>query len=568
MRRKNWVGCVCAAAALAGVCIAAPAPDFGPGVCIIDGASADAQKRVDAIYAKQEAGQFDSGRYAILFKPGTYKLTVPVGFYTQVCGLGRNPGDVEIVGAVRSTARWMANRNATCNFWRSAENLSVTPTVDGGVNIWAVSQATSLRRVRIKGDVHLWDGGWSSGGFLADSVVEGKISSGSQQQWFSRNCDWKEWEGGNWNMVFVGVTNPPAGQWPGKPYTTIERAPVVREKPFLFVEGDEYFVCVPPVRREASGISWKEGETPGEKLPLSAFYIARSERDDAKTINAALEAGKHLLLTPGIYRLDAPLRINKPGTVVLGMGFATLSAVGGGALLELADVDGLCVGGLILEAGEKESAVLMEVGKVGSKRGHAADPIVLFDISCRAGGAVNGVCGTFVTVHASDVVGENLWLWRADHGEGAGWKSNRNAHGLIVNGDNVTMYGLFVEHTQEYQTIWNGEGGRVYFYQSEMPYDPPSAAAWKNGSKVGFASYKVADTVRRHDAWGLGVYCVFVDASIIAESAIEAPETPGVRLRNMIAVRLSGKPDSGIRHVLNGMGDPVIDRQVSRLLSN
>src|SRR5262249_12482279 len=158
--------------------------------------------------------QFNANRYALLFKPGRYDLDVQLGFYTQAIGLGQSPDDVDIHGAVRVKAQWMRNHNATCNFWRSAENLSVTRTVEGQVNTWAVSHGTALRRMHVKGDVNLWDGGWSSGGFLADSVVDGQLNSGSQQQWFSRNAQFGKWIGGNWNMVFVGTVNPPSGRWP------------------------------------------------------------------------------------------------------------------------------------------------------------------------------------------------------------------------------------------------------------------------------------------------------------------------------------------------------------------
>lgn len=553
-------------------------PDFGPNVRVFDPSSKNAQAEIDAIFATQEKGQFNPDRYALLFKPGKYELNVRVGFYTQVCGLGTSPDGVEIVGALQAPARWMANRNATCNFWRGAENLSVKPTLEGGVNIWAVSQATFWRRVHVKGDVNLWDGGWSSGGFLADCTIDGTINSGSQQQWFSRNCAWGKWVGGNWNMVFVGVTNPPEGAWPQKPYTTIERTPIVRPKPYLFIGSDgKYGVRVPGMQRDVQGVVGKSGDagangargdTEEASIPIDEFYIARSDRDDASSINKALDAGRHLLFTPGVYRIDAPLRVSRAETVVLGIGFPTLLATNGNAVMTLADVDGLKVGALIFEASEKTSPALLEVGERGSRVSHRENPTFLYDITCRAGGAQNGRCESFVTVHSDDVVGENLWLWRADHGEGAKWDSNRNANGLIVHGDNVTMYGLFVEHCHEYQTIWNGENGRVYFYQSEMPYDPPSQEAWMNGKTRGFASYKVADSVKTHEAWGLGVYCVFKDAAIIADSAIEAPQTPGVKLRNMIAVRLSGKPDSGIRSVINDKGEPVIQKQTSRVMSN
>jgi hypothetical protein len=196
------------------------APDFGPNVLIFDPSMTNIQNRIDAVFNQQERNQFGPERYAYLFKPGNYNLDVRVGFYTQVLGLGQSPDDVAITGAVRATAGWMGG-NATCNFWRDIENLSVTPTRDRNVNVWAVSQGTALRRVHVRGDLNLWDNGWSSGGFIADCKIDGRVNSGSQQQWLSRNAEWGEWKGGNWNMVFVGTVEPPAGTWPRAPYTIL-----------------------------------------------------------------------------------------------------------------------------------------------------------------------------------------------------------------------------------------------------------------------------------------------------------------------------------------------------------
>ncbi len=537
----------------------AAAPDFGPNVLIFDPSMTNIQSRIDAIFSRQERSQFGSNRYAYFFKPGRYDLDVQVGFYMQVLGLGQSPDSVAITGAVRSKARWMANNNATCNFWRCVENLSVTPTQDQNINIWAVSQATAMRRVHVKGDLNLWDGGWSSGGFLADSRIDGQVNSGSQQQWFSRNAAWGSWKGGNWNMVFVGTVNPPAGTWPEPPYTVIDKTPVIREKPYLFIdEGGRYFVMVPSLITNGSqGTTWSAGTTPGTPIPIDQFHLARPGTDNAASINAALSAGKNLLLTPGIYLLENDIRVTRPGTVVLGLGYPTLQVNGTPALV-IADVDGVKVGGVLLEAGATNSATLLQVGDPGSRTSHAADPVFLWDIFCRAGGAQAGKTTCMVTINSHDVVGDNFWLWRADHGRGAGWNSNPNKNGLIVNGDNVTLYGLFVEHCQEYQTVWNGNGGRVYFYQSEMPYDPPSQEAWRHGEVNGYASYKVADTVATHEAWGLGVYCVFHAAPVVAENAIETPTAPGVRMHHMVTIRLAGQRNSGINHVINGAGAAVI----------
>ena len=536
------------------------APDFGPNVLIFDPSMADIQTRIDAVFRKQERSQFGPDRFAYLFKPGKYNLDVQVGFYMQVLGLGRSPDDVSITGAVRSKATWMRS-NATCNFWRTVENLSVTPTLENKINVWAVSQGVALRRTHIKGDMNLWDGGWSSGGFMADCKIDGQVNSGSQQQWFSRNDQWGKWVGGNWNMVFLGTVNPPEGSWPARPYTVIDKTPVIREKPYLFIdEAGRYFVMVPDLKTDgASGTTWSGGPTPGTALPIEQFHIARADKDTAASLNAALSQGKHLLLTPGIYHLDSAIRISRPGTVVLGLGYATLVPDKGTAAMEIADVDGVKVAGILCDASAVNSPTLLQVGQPGCSASHAADPIFLHDIYCRVGGAGVGTADCMVSINSSNVVGDNFWLWRADHGRGVGWTVNKNANGLIVNGNDVTIYGLFVEHCQEYQTIWNGNGGRVYFYQSEMPYDPPSQEAWRHGSVNGYASYKVADKVSTHEAWGLGVYCVFNRAPVVAENAIETPTAPGIRMHHMVSIRLGGgRPGSGINHVINGQGNPVI----------
>ncbi|NSW94803.1 MAG: hypothetical protein HPY62_08885, partial [Bacteroidales bacterium] len=159
-----------------------------------------------------------------------------------------------------------------------------------------------------------------------------------------------------------------------------------------------------------------------------------------------------------------------------------------------------------------------------------------------------------LTVNSTDAVIDHVWLWRADHGNGVGWNRNRCANGLIVNGDNVTIYGLFNEHFQEYQTVWNGENGRVFFYQSEMPYDPPSREAWKHNGTYGYASYKVAGNVKTHEAWGLGIYNVFYDAPVIVDNAIEVPEAIEDSIHHKIIFWLNGNEESVVKSIINGKG--------------
>jgi hypothetical protein len=314
-------------------------------------------------------------------------------------------------------------------------------------------------------------------------------------------------------------------------------------------------VRVPSLRTDSVGITWRNGATPGRSIPLSRFYIAHAGTDSAATINAQLAQGKHLLLTPGIYELTEPIRVTQPGAIVLGLGFASLKPVSGTAAITTADVDGIILAGLLIDAGEIRSPVLMEVGAEGSKASHAQNPISLHDIFFRVGGAGVGRAQVNLRINSYDTIIDHTWIWRADHGTGVGWSSNVSANGVVVNGDNVTAYGLFVEHHQEYQVVWNGENGRTYFYQSEIPYDPPDQPSFTSAPGVnGWASYKVADHVMHHEAWGLGIYSVFRHPKVVLTRAIEVPKRSGVRFHSMITVALDDKGE--ISNIIDDAGGP------------
>jgi hypothetical protein len=551
----SWVGLATGLlAALPALAAKTAKPDFGPNVLIFDPSmpSQAIQKRIDEVYATLQHDEFSSQRKALLFLPGSYSVDVPVGFYTEIIGLGASPDATRIAGNMHADANHEHN-NATTTFWRAAEGISIAPT--GGTMQWAVSQAVSLRRMHVRGDLVLHQHfGWASGGWMSDSLVDGNVGSGSQQQWISRNCDWKSWTGSNWNMVFVGVAHPPDGTWPSPPYTTVAKTPVVREKPFLQVNAaGEFSVRVPELHSDSIGITWSGGETPGETIPIAQFYIARPDVDSAETVNAQLAQGKNLILTPGIYELTAPIHVTRPHTVVLGLGFATLRPVKGTAALTTADADGIDIAGLLFDAGPTESPVLVEVGPEGSRAGHAKDPISLHDVFFRAGGAGVGRTKMNLQINSNDTLVDHTWIWRADHGDGVGWDLNTSENGLVVNGNQVTIYGLFVEHHQKFQVLWNGNGGRTYFYQSEIPYDPPNQSSYSSAPGVnGWASYKVADKVTSHEAWGLGVYSVFIYPNVVLTRAIETPKNSGVRFHDMITVALGDRGE--ISHVINDAG--------------
>ncbi|PBC93547.1 Ricin-type beta-trefoil lectin domain-containing protein [Streptomyces sp. OV198] len=529
-------------------------PDFGPNVTVFDPAmsASSIQSKLDSVFSQQETNQFGSARQALLFKPGTYSANANVGFYTQVAGLGFSPDDVTINGSVHAEADWFQG-NATQNFWRDAENLSVNPT--GGTDRWAVSQAAPYRRMHVRGNLALDDGGWSSGGFISDTKVDGQIQSGTQQQFLTRNSQMGSWSGSNWNMVFVGDQGAPAQSFPT--YTNVASSPTIREKPFLYVDSaGAYQVFVPGLQSNAVGTTWS-GKTPaGKSLPIDQFYIVKPGAT-AADMNSALAAGKNLLVTPGVYHLNQTINITRPDTVVLGMGLATFVPDGGITAVTTADVDGIQLAGLLIDAGTTNSSTLMQIGPSGSSATHAADPTQLSDVFIRIGGATVGKATNSLVINSANTIIDHTWIWRADHGNSGtvGWTTNTADNGLTVNGNNVTAYGLFVEHYQKTQVIWNGNGGRTYFFQNEMPYDPPNQASWMNGSGKGYPAYKVASSVTSHEAWGLGSYCYFsANSSVVADHAFEVPSVSGVKFHDMVTVSLGGV--GTISHIINSTGGP------------
>ncbi len=586
-----------AVAGTAGAAQAAPgqqvdpfAPDFGPNVAVVspDTPLDEVQAMLDDLAAAQVDAEMSTARHSVLFLPGAYgtdtdPLQARVGYYTEIAGLGASPEDVDITGKLEVYNRCLAdggtgNCLALVNFWRTISNLSLHVNslgqdgCRGSANFWAVSQAVSMRRLDVSGaNLSLMDyctagPQYASGGFIADSRLPFVIN-GSQQQWLTRNTVVGGWSNAVWNQVFSGVEGAPDdAAFPNPPYTTLEETPVSREKPYLFVEADgRYAVRVPEAQTGTRGITWADGETPGRTIPITDFHIAKPG-DSVGSINAALAKGKHLLLTPGVYDVDSTINVKGADTVVLGMGHATLTAVDGAVPLKVADAPGIVVAGVTIDAGTVESPVLLQVGQPGAgqaKKVDPANPITLSDVYFRVGGPHIGKADTALIVNSDHVLIDHTWVWRGDHGvegftEGVNgdtdrWNTNTGRTGVVVNGDDVTATGLFVEHFQQFNTVWNGERGTTVLYQNELPYDPPTQADWTQpDGTLGYPGYKVADDVTEHTLHGGGVY-VFNqnNPTIVTENGFEVPEGEGISLHHIMTVNLSA---GVINHVVNGVG--------------
>lgn len=550
--------------------------------------------------------QFSEGRYAFAFKTGDYsdmsKYYYDMGYYMQILGLGKTPYDVTIKNV--HVPAMLPDENVTCNFWMGIENLSISAQAAdeeyGNQEYdfkWSVSQAAPARRLYVQRPTRLnsWWDGWASGGYIADSLFTDTVGSWSQQQYYLRNSEMTDFYGVNWNMVAQGceiekgteLTNEltknalydltsgaGTSNWNnGGHYTFIDETDTVKEKPFLYFDEDvnEYKVFVPALRKNSTGVSWSRNNMgEGTSIDINDFYIAKPSGDkntgDAAAINQALREGKHVILSPGIYYAEEPIHITNANTVFLGLGLATIIPMNEETGIKVDDVEGVSVAGVIIDA-DSYSKNMIVVGEKGKNtERHEDNPVLLQDLFIRVGGVHGGVASTdqAVVINANDVIGDDFWIWRADHGEGTGWYLNMANNGVVVNGDYVTLYGLMVEHFQEYDIIWRGEYGKTYFLQNEKCYDPQNQEEWMshNGTVKGYAAYKVADNVKNHYAVGLGSYDVFIytnGASIFMENSYEVPNAENVVIENCCTVEISTAdgPAVGNNSIINGVGPAI-----------
>ena len=556
--------------------------NFGPDVYVFSPSMSQSsiQNTLDSIASEQVSNQFGAQRFALFFEPGTYgssttPLIFQVGYYTTVAGLGLSPSDVVINGQVNVYNQCFGtNCIALDNFWRSLSNLTINVTGNkpGGTScsnetdFWAVSQASPLRRVQINGKLSLMDycdgsPDYASGGFIADSVFTGpSVVNGSQQQWVTRNSNLDGgWAGGVWNQVFCGDNGAPAQNFGnGGVFTTLATCPATEEEPFLYADSQGgYNVFVPAVQHNSSGPAWASGTEAGTSIPLSRFFVA-SPGTSGAAMTAAMARGLNLILTPGVYDLDQPIVVPRPDTVVLGLGMATLVPQHGNAAMIVVSNSGVKLSGLVIDAGPVNSPVLLSVGIPGP--GNASDPDLIQDVFFRIGGAETTPVSATVSLldNASNSIIDNIWAWRADHGNAVGWTVNKADTGVVVTGDNVAAYGLAVEHYQKNEVIWSGQGGTDIFFQNEMPYDPPSQSAWMaSPTQDGYPAFLVTGNVRSFQGYGMGSYIVFIQtsATLFADEAFQAPDTPGVQFHSLLAVYLGGS--GGDKSIINGVGGPV-----------
>jgi hypothetical protein len=594
---------------------------LGPNVYVFSPTESQAtiQSQVNTIFNAQVGNQFGSARYALLFEPGTYgsasnPLTINVGYYEEVAGLGQSPTATVINGVINSYNQCTNGPNtcnATNNFWRSIYNLTINvnsagtvtqtpgctpssccynnaagggPDPGAGYDFWASSQDSPIRDVQVNGNLSLMDfcetPAWSSGGWMSnDEFNTGQVLNGSQQQFMTANSNINSWTNSVWNQVFCGDTGAPAqnftsasGNNGAASYTTLSTCGPTEEEPYLYLtSAGLYSVFVPSLASAQVGPTWATGNTPGSSLPLSTFYVTSSTTTAAQ-VNAALAAGDNILFTPGVYDFNQTLNVTKANTKIIGLGFPTLIPTAGQITMNVADVAGVNISGLIFDAGATSSSALLVLGKGGSTANYSTNPVTVDDVNFRIGGEQAGTANTAFIDNSNSSLISNVWAWRADHGAGQTgnpdqngvgggangcWTCDQSNTGLIVNGNNVDAYGLAVEHFQQYETVWNGQGGKVVFFQNENPYEVPTQSAWMASStQDGYPALYLPNTVTSFAGYGMGSYANF-DQGVAIENteAFQAPTTSGVAFHDTFTRFLNGA--GGILSVINGTGAAV-----------
>ncbi|QKJ20531.1 adenylyl cyclase [Microbacterium hominis] len=561
-------------------------PDFGPNVVIVDPTMTSAQ--INALIAPQPGNP----NRQILFKPGTYGsasgqddpnsatdiVLASVPANTAIAGLAASPTDTRINGALYVNGSGFSTLGT---FARSLTNLSINPIQPGvapHTMNWITSQTAPFRRIDITGNLDLEGvpaANPAFGNHFVNTRISGDVRGGEGRNTSEGPGEWAQamyfvrdseiggtWSGFGGAFVFSGVKGAPKNDFgpetataPSGANITLPTTPVTREAPFLYLDDGHYKVFVPRSENNSRGVDWNINGGGGASLSLNDFFIAKPTAT-APELNAQLAAGKNLILTPGQYSLTEPLRITRPDSVVLGLGFATLTPTAGTAAVEVGDVPGVILSSFSVRAGTVNSDVLVRIGSntaAGKNSGDRLNPTTLTDVHISV--ANPGRATVSEEINQNHVIIDGAWIRRG----GSGWTTSLADHGLVVNGDSVTGLGLWVEHYQKTQILWNGQDGRVVFLQNEPPYDPPNQPGWMNGTKEGYPNLKVADNVTSFRVDGFHTYARFTGGGnnclCYMSSAIETPVAKNVVFNGVLAGVINfPNSNGGFRNVINTDG--------------
>jgi hypothetical protein len=563
-------------------------PTWPESVLVFSDTDTDINERINekTSHLQVQQGHFSDDRIALLFKVGTYDIDVQVGYYVQALGLGKNINDVEFISknGVFCPCIDKGGAGSLDTFWRSAENFTTKNM------LWAVSQASPLRRLHIKRNLLLHDcGQWASGGYLSDVKVNGNTEMGSQQQWYTHNSEFGKIPSNNvWNFVYTGCKGAPETKYRTNSNDlgvyNISNTPLCAGKPFITCDdNNNYFLEVPEVLKNNNGVT-----NLSKTINFNNVYVTNPKHDNDSTIQYYLDRNSHIVFTPGIYQFKNSIIPKFNDQVILGIGLATLVGPTNGnpCIYVPSKLRNIRIAGLMLQASKlnedvkKINSCLLTIGEKNNNETPNEDNIsvVLSDIFIRVGGSdldKNVSTNTMVKIHSNFVIIDHLWSWVSDHSklaEGEEPLPKEKYHlvtqgefscniGLHVTGDNVYAYGLFVEHCNKYMVYWEGNKGQTYFYQSEFAYHID-----KKYEEEDYCSYYVDENVEEHLCIGGGAYSFCRDNECIVKSGFKCPNKKNIKFINVFTRYLNG--NDGIKSIINGEGEEVGKDENKRKLSS
>lgn len=187
-------------------------------------------------------------------------------------------------------------------------------------------------------------------------------------------------------MVFSGCKNAPASHCSHEgsgPYTTVDATPLIAEKPYITELNDKWTLNVPKYETKKVGVTGNNFQN-SDKFDFSQVFVA-NDKNTADEITAKLDEGLHVVMQPGQYHLTDSIKVNKEDAVLLGIGMATLISTTGKPCIEVANVGGVRVAGVLLQAGNTKSDTLLRWGQ-SKWAGNQAKPGVMSDVFARVGG--------------------------------------------------------------------------------------------------------------------------------------------------------------------------------------
>ena len=352
---------------------------------------------------------------------------------------------------------------------------------------------------------------------------------------------------------------PGAAGQPGGDKGNANKLPVVRESPFVYYDttNNEFEFFKPKVQNNRKGYDWKMNGSTGDVLPMSAFYIA-NPTDTVSTLNAQLASGKNLILNPGNYTgLTEPLTVSRANTVIYGLGNAQIAGAAGVQTLKVTDsATGAVLAGFLIGAAAPgavtPAAIQVQIGVDGGT-GSASNPTALIDTNVASRAVTAEVINQDYVIHSQAEVNTST-----NSSSAAAWATPDGSYGIVVNGDNVTLQGLYIEHYKKTQLTWNGDKGRIDYLVNEPPYRPYYATpnvvpdTWKmNADFDGWPSISISDDVKKFDAEGYMTVHIFMGGCRceIDANTIVPENKPGITFRNVLATTVTYPVPAGTTDV-------------------